>query len=75
MNVDEFASIVKRQIKAGEHFIVSHGYNMVHIEKRYHEIEKAYSAYAPRYEGDDEYDVGKLIANHKLRKSKKPKSS
>ena len=75
MNADEFASIVKRQIKAGEHFIVSHGYNMVHIEKRYHEIEKAYSAYAPRYEGDDEYDVGKLIANHKLRKSKKPKSS
>ena len=72
MNADEFASIVKKQIKAGEHFIVSHGYNMVHVEKRHEEIKKAYSTYAPRYAGDDEYDVGKLIADHKLRRKKKP---
>ena len=72
MNADEFASIVKKQIKAGEHFIVSHAYNMVHVEKRHEEIKKAYSTYAPRYAGDDEYDVGKLIADHKLRRKKKP---
>ena len=42
MNADEFASIVKRQIKAGEHFIVSHSYNMIHVEKRHEEIKKAY---------------------------------
>ena len=71
MNADEFASIVKKQIKAGEHFIVSHAYNMVHVEKRHEEIKKAYSTYAPRYEGDDEYDVGKLIADHKLRRKEK----
>ena len=68
MNADEFASIVKKQIKAGEHLIVSHGYNMVHIEKRHEEIKQAYSTYAPRYDGDDEYDVRKLIADHKLRR-------
>ena len=71
MNADEFASIVKKQIKAGEHFIVSHAYNMVHVEKRHEEIKKAYSTYAPRYGGDDEYDVGKLIADHKLRRKEK----
>ena len=68
MNADEFASIVKKQIKAGEHLIVSHGYNMVHVEKRHEEIKHAYSTYAPRYDGDDEYDVRKLIADHKLRR-------
>ena len=35
------------------------------------EIKKAYSTYAPRYGGDDEYDVGKLIADHKLRRKEK----
>ena len=74
MNVDEFASIVKKQIKAGEHLIVSHGYNMVHIEKRHQEIKQAYSTYAPRYDGDDEYDVRKLIADHKRRRKEKPSS-
>ena len=71
MNADEFASIVKKQIKAGEHLIVSHGYNMVHVEKRHEEIKQAYSTYAPRYDGDDEYDVRKLIADHKLRGKEK----
>lgn len=74
MNVDEFASIVKKQIKAGEHLIVSHGYNMVHVEKRHQEIKQAYSTYAPRYDGDDEYDVRKLIADHKRRRKEKPSS-
>lgn len=61
MQADEFADIVKQQIIAGEHFIVSHSYNMVHIEARQSEVENAYARYAPRYDGDDKYDVGQLI--------------
>ena len=34
MNVDEFANIIKEQIKNEEHIIVSHAYNSVHIERR-----------------------------------------
>ena len=37
-------------------------YNTVHIEKRNHEIALAYEKYAPRYEGDDEYDVGAILS-------------
>ena len=57
MNADKFAEIVKEQIKNEEHIIVSHAYNTVHIEKRINEITQAYKKYAPRYDGDDEYDV------------------
>ena len=62
MNANEFAEIVKEQIKNKEHIIVSHAYNTVHIEKRNHEIALAYEKYAPRYEGDDEYDVGAILS-------------
>tara|TARA_X000000368_G_C23009082_1_gene702652 strand:+ start:549 stop:1346 length:798 start_codon:yes stop_codon:yes gene_type:complete len=62
MNVDEFADIVKEQIKNEEHIIVSHAYNSVHIEKRNNEITSAYKKYAPRYDGDDEYDVKTIFA-------------
>ena len=63
MNADDFAEIVKRQVKNGEHIIVSHSYNMVHIDERHAELTEAYASYAPRYKGDDEYDVATLIAS------------
>ena len=62
MNADEFAKIVKEQIKNEEHIIVSHAYNNVHIEKRNIEISSAYKKYAPRYDGDDEYDVKTILS-------------
>ena len=62
MNADEFAKIVKEQIKNEEHIIVSHAYNNVHIEKRNNEISLAYKKYAPRYDGDDEYDVKTILS-------------
>ena len=62
MNADEFAKIVKEQIKNEEHIIVSHAYNNVHIEKRNVEISSAYKKYAPRYDGDDEYDVKTILS-------------
>ena len=62
MNADEFAKIVNKQIKNEEHIIVSHAYNNVHIEKRNIEISSAYKKYAPRYDGDDEYDVKTILS-------------
>ncbi len=61
MNADEFAEVVLKQIADGRFYIVSHAYNMVHIERRYAEIEEAYRTYAPRYDGDEEYDVRHLL--------------
>ncbi len=61
MNADDFANIVKEQIKNEEHIIVSHAYNSVHIEKRNNEITSAYEKYAPRYDGDEIYDVKTIL--------------
>ena len=63
MNADKFAEIVKDQIKNEEHIIVSHAHNTVHIENRNNEISLAYEKYAPRYDGDDEYDVKTILSN------------
>ena len=65
MNADTFADIVKQQMHDGAHLIVSHSYNIVRIDQRHDELAKAYATYAPRYEGDDEYDVGTMIAKRK----------
>ena len=65
MNADEFADIVKEQIKNEEHIIVSHAYNSVHIERRNEEIISAYKKYAPRYDGDNEYDIKTIFQNYK----------
>jgi len=65
MNVDEFANIIKEQIKNEEHIIVSHAYNIVHIKRRNKEITSAYKKYAPRYDGDDEYDIKTIFQNYK----------
>jgi len=63
MNADKFAQIVRDQIKNEEHIIVSHAHNTVHIENRNNEISLAYEKYAPRYDGDDEYDVKTILSN------------
>ncbi len=58
---DRFTSIAVKQIKQGEFYIVSHAYNMVRIDERYRTLKKAYEHYAPRYDGDDEFDVRTLF--------------
>ena len=60
MDTDEYAALVMQQIVAGEFFIVSHAYNIVRINTRYSAVQRAFATYAPRYEGDDEYDVRTL---------------
>jgi len=62
MNVDEFAGIIFKQMQAGEYYLVSHAYNMVRFDERYDELKAAFAKYAPRYEGDDQYDVQKFFA-------------
>lgn len=57
MDADAFAATIFSQMQAGEYHLVGHAYNIVRIEERLSEIAAAYSKYAPRYDGDDEYDV------------------
>ena len=61
MPTDEFVAMAMPQLKAAEFFVVSHAYNMVAITERYELLKRAYEKYAPRYEGDRQYDVRTLI--------------
>ena len=62
MDTDKYTAIAMEQIKAGEFFIVSHAYNIVRIDARHRQVADAYARYAPRYDGDDEFDARSLIA-------------
>jgi NAD(P)-dependent dehydrogenase (short-subunit alcohol dehydrogenase family) len=62
MDVDRYVDIAWPQIVAGEFLVVSHAYNMERINARHAQIEKAYATYAPRYEGDVEFDVRTFFA-------------
>ncbi len=57
MDADQFAATIFRQMEAGEYYLVSHAYNMVRFHERYDELETAFARYAPRYAGDEEFDV------------------
>ena len=61
MDTDRFTDIAMDQIRNGEFYIVSHAYNIVRIDERHDQVSKAFERYAPRYEGDDEFDVRTLI--------------
>ncbi|WP_095012963.1 SDR family NAD(P)-dependent oxidoreductase [Tsuneonella mangrovi] len=62
MDADRFASIVVPQMLAGERFSVGHAYNVVPVHERIDALDAAFAKFAPRYEGDDEYDVRTVIA-------------
>ena len=64
MDTDAYAALVLKQIEAGEFLIVSHAYNIVRIRERTEAVERAYATYAPRYDGDDEFDVRTLGARN-----------
>jgi NAD(P)-dependent dehydrogenase (short-subunit alcohol dehydrogenase family) len=76
MPTDEYIEIAMPQIKANEFFVVSHAYNMVRINEEHEQLKNAFETYAPRYEGDAQYDVrsfaGPILEqqlNHQLRSS------
>jgi NAD(P)-dependent dehydrogenase (short-subunit alcohol dehydrogenase family) len=62
MDTDQYAALAMTQLLAGEFFVVSHAYNIVRIRARHAEIEAAYGRWAPRYPGDDEFDLRTLMA-------------
>ena len=57
MPTDDYTAKVLEQLKAGEFYIVSHAFNKVRMDDRHAKLSSAFDKYAPRYEGDDEYDV------------------
>jgi NAD(P)-dependent dehydrogenase (short-subunit alcohol dehydrogenase family) len=62
MDADVFAAKIFAQMQAGEYYLVGHAYNVVRLRERIDELEAAYAQYAPRYEGDEEYDVQLYLA-------------
>lgn len=71
MDAGRFAKIVVPQMLARERFVVAHAYNAVRIHERIVALDAAYAAYAPRYDGDEEYDVLTTLA--KLRAERAPR--
>ncbi|MEM9668512.1 MAG: SDR family oxidoreductase [Pseudomonadota bacterium] len=61
MDTNEFAAKVVEQIRTGEFYVVTHAYNTERYRPIHEEIDAAYAAHAPRYDGDEEYDVRTLI--------------
>lgn len=64
MDTDLFVDIAMKQLCAGEFYVVSHAYNAERIAARIREISRSYQTYAPRYDGDDEFDVRTIMAKH-----------
>ncbi|MDX1732996.1 MAG: SDR family oxidoreductase [Halioglobus sp.] len=62
MDTDAFARKVIEQLRAGEFYVVSHAYNRERLDERYRAIGAAYDKYAPRYAGDEEFDIRTLLA-------------
>ena len=56
MDVEQYIDIAWPQIVNNEYYVVSHPFNVVWIKQRYEEMMRAYEKYAPRYEGDWQYD-------------------
>lgn len=62
MPADRFAEIVVPQMLACERFVVAHAYNAVRMHERIAALDAAFAAHAPRYHGDEEYDVRTVVA-------------
>ncbi|MFM5883842.1 MAG: SDR family NAD(P)-dependent oxidoreductase [Novosphingobium sp.] len=62
MDVARFAELIVPQMLARQRFVVAHAYNVVRMHERIDALDAAYAAHAPRYDGDDEYDVLTTIA-------------
>ncbi len=71
MPADRFAETIVRQMKDDRFFLVSHSYNIERVNARHGEISTAYEQYAPRYEGDEEYDIRTLIERLRAAQSAK----
>ncbi len=61
MDPDEIGRLTIEGVKRGDFYIVTHPHNRDYIEERYKEILDAFVAQAPRFEGDEKYDVRKIM--------------
>lgn len=57
MDAGRFAELILPQIAGRERFVVSHSYNAVRMRERIEALEDAFARNAPRYDGDEEFDV------------------
>lgn len=64
MDTDAYAARVLKQLRADGFYIVSQAFNMARYHARFGEIEDAFARYAPRYAGDNEFDVRMLGMEH-----------
>ncbi|MGI9326330.1 MAG: SDR family NAD(P)-dependent oxidoreductase [Pseudomonadales bacterium] len=61
MNAQEVADKAVTGIESGEFLIVTHPHAIDIAKRRWTEIESAFSTQAPRFEGDDKYDLNQLM--------------
>jgi NAD(P)-dependent dehydrogenase (short-subunit alcohol dehydrogenase family) len=62
MDPDEIGRLTVEGMQRGDFYIVTHPHNRDYIADRYEEILRAYDTYAPHFEGDEKYDVRKIMA-------------
>ncbi len=62
MPADEAAGMVLQQIREGRFYLLTHPHVIEYARTRWNDIGAAFASQAPRYEGDDRYDVTKVIA-------------
>ncbi len=62
MAADEAAAIVLQQIREDRFYLLTHPHVIDFARTRWEDVEAAFAEQAPRYEGDDRYDVAKVIA-------------
>jgi NAD(P)-dependent dehydrogenase (short-subunit alcohol dehydrogenase family) len=62
MDPDEVGQRTVDGVRRGDFYIVTHPHDIVYVEERNKEILAAFASQAPRYQGDDSYDVRKIMA-------------
>ncbi len=62
MPAAEAADMVLQGIREGRFFLLTHPHVIEYARTRWEEVDAAFAEQAPRYEGDDRYDVVKAIA-------------
>jgi NAD(P)-dependent dehydrogenase (short-subunit alcohol dehydrogenase family) len=61
MSADDIGERAIEGVRRGDFYIVTHPHNRPYIEDRYREILTAFEIQAPHYEGDEVYDVRKIM--------------
>jgi len=62
MCADEVAEKAIAGVRRGDFLIVTHPHAVEPAAKRWHEIESAFEAQAPRFDGDEKYDLSDFMA-------------